>query len=177
MWLMSHYKVIIALFFFSGFSGLLFEIVWCRLILRALGAGSVANSCVFAGFMAGAAVGAIVGWKNPEFLKILGRPFKAESISTTDGKNSALFARAYGRLELIAAVSGLVITWLLNAAVCEFVASLLAGLANTEALCNAIRFLICFVILLLPCSAMGAAYATIEKSFAAKQASTNFFPL
>ncbi len=174
---MSHFKVIIALFFFSGFSGLLFEIVWCRLFLRALGAGSVANSCVFAGFMAGAAVGAIVGWKNPALLKKLGRPFKQENNSTLDHLAAAPFARAYGRLELIAALSGLAITALLNTATCEFVASILGGIGGGEGLCNALRFLICFVILLLPCSAMGAAYATIEKSFDANHSSKNFFPL
>src|SRR5206468_2949217 len=48
------------LFFASGISGLLYEVVWVRMLTRLLGHTVYATSTVLAAFMAGLAVGSIL---------------------------------------------------------------------------------------------------------------------
>ena len=45
------------LFFFSGFSGLVYEVVWLRMLIRILGSTTYATAVVLAAFMAGMAAG------------------------------------------------------------------------------------------------------------------------
>ncbi len=147
-------------FFFSGFSALLFEIVWCRLLSRVLGAGTVANACVFAAFMAGAAAGAFLAVAFPEKLSLLGKAAKGQEKSSFAG-----FCRAYGRLEFIVAISGILISIsldLLNGTSAPIIAAI-----EIDWLSNLVRFALCFVLMLLPCSAMGAIFATSAFMFGA----------
>ena len=48
---------ILSLFFLSGISGLVYQIVWVRLLTHLLGGSSLAISTVLAVFMAGLALG------------------------------------------------------------------------------------------------------------------------
>lgn len=64
-------KLIYLLFFLSGISGLIYETVWLRVLIRVLGSTVYATSIVLAAFMAGLAVGSYVlgryvdKYKNP----------------------------------------------------------------------------------------------------------------
>jgi len=64
-------KLIYLLFFLSGISGLIYETVWLRVLIRVLGSTVYATSIVLAAFMAGLAVGSyVIGryvdkYKNP----------------------------------------------------------------------------------------------------------------
>jgi spermidine synthase len=160
---MPHSAIISLLFFFSGFAGLAFEIVWCRHLLRALGAGLNANSCVFAAFLTGAAAGALICWQisDKKLLK----------------EKSQFFLKLYGRLEFLAAISGVLVCLLLNAKSEEFVASLLGGISGNEFFCDLARFLIAFVVLLLPCACMGASFAALGKAFSQTNCKRIFFPI
>src|SRR5216683_5802236 len=48
------------LFFLSGISGLMYEVVWVRMLTRILGSTVYATSTVLAAFMAGLAIGSFV---------------------------------------------------------------------------------------------------------------------
>lgn len=65
------YRFIYLLFFFSGISGLIYETVWLRILIRILGSTVYATSIVLGAFMAGLAVGSyffgryVDKYKNP----------------------------------------------------------------------------------------------------------------
>lgn len=160
---MPHSAIICLLFFFSGFAGLAFEIVWCRQLLRALGSGLSANSCVFAAFLTGAATGALICWRL--------------SAQKPPAEKPQFFLVLYGRLELIAAISGLAVCLLLNARSEEFIASCLGLLSKNDLLINIARFFIAFLLLLIPCACMGASYAALGRAFSRKDSTRLFFPL
>ena len=55
------FRILLALFVFSGASGLIYEIVWLRMLIRAFGVTVHAVTAVLAVFMGGLALGAFVG--------------------------------------------------------------------------------------------------------------------
>jgi spermidine synthase len=59
--------VLSAVFFLSGAAGLIYEVVWTRLLADALGSTALAMTCVFSVFMVALAVGALVAgrWSAP----------------------------------------------------------------------------------------------------------------
>lgn len=165
---MLHPAILCLLFSASGFAGLVFEVCWCRLLLRALGAGTSANSCVFAAFMAGAAIGAILGWRFPAELGKIGR-----SLLGGNGVSGSLdYLRAYGRLELLSGLSGWLCCLLLSSPISEAI----ARLVGAGCLSNAVRFGICFLLLVVPCSAMGAGLASLVRGMAQLFRGMNYFP-
>src|SRR5260370_10738323 len=50
--------VVLTLFFLSGCSGLIYEVVWLRMLVRAFGSTTFATSTILAVFMSGLAAGA-----------------------------------------------------------------------------------------------------------------------
>ncbi len=82
---------VLALFFFSGFSCLIYEVVWLRMLVRVFGSTTFATSNVLAIFMAGLAAGA---WLAGSRARRLGSPL-----------------RAYGAVELVQALAACAATW------------------------------------------------------------------
>jgi spermidine synthase len=65
------FGILAALFFLSGISGLMYEVVWVRMLTRILGSTVYATSTVLAAFMAGLALGSAV---NARFIDRVRRP-------------------------------------------------------------------------------------------------------
>ncbi len=127
--------IVYPLFFASGAAGLIYEVVWTRMLLVVFGAGLYAVCAVLAAFMAGLALGS---W-------LLGR--------VSDRLSHPL--RTYGLLELGIALSGILLPLLIH----------LVELADGWAYAvfgqqfgplTAVRFICAFGLLTLPTTLMGA---------------------
>ncbi len=142
--------------FLSGFSALIYEISWLRLMSLTLGSTAYATSCALAIFLLGLAVGAYLGGKEIDILKY--RPLKA-----------------YGLVEVCIGISSLAISPLLIAAP----KLILAATANApSANLNYVLLIALFscLIMLIPTIFMGATlpivlkqigeYASPKRSFA-----------
>src|SRR5437762_4836738 len=91
----SNKVLVLLLFFGSGFSGLVYEVVWMRLLSLIFGNSVYASATVLAGFMGGLAIGGF----------LFGR--------VADRTTNPL--RLYGLLELMVGAFALVFPWLLKA--------------------------------------------------------------
>jgi spermidine synthase len=87
--------LVLVLFFASGFSGLVYEVVWMRLLSLIFGNAAYASATVLAGFMGGMAIGGLVFGK------------------VADRTRAPL--RLYGILELLVGGFALVFPFLLTA--------------------------------------------------------------
>src|SRR5262245_65471093 len=87
------------LYLVSGFTGLLYEIVWSRIFALHLGHTSGAISTVLAAFMGGLAIGSLAGGRVANRLT-LARAF-----------------RVYGVLELTIAATALLMPWAVRATI------------------------------------------------------------
>lgn len=131
-------------FLFSGVSGLVYEVVWTRMLTQIFGNTTHAIATVLASFMAGLALGSYV----------LGRWVK--------GANNPL--RIYGILEAGIGFYGLAIPWLFDAA--QSLYSPLQGLRDLSlTLFTLILFGFCFILLLLPTFMMGGTLPVLSQFF------------
>jgi spermidine synthase len=123
------------LFFFSGISGLIYQVVWMRMLTRILGCTIYASSTVLASFMAGLAIGSFLAGR------------------WVDRSKSPI--RWYGILEIGIAACGMslpfVFGWLMPA-----YQALFQVVGSNSTLFLAVRAAIIFVILLVPTAMMGA---------------------
>jgi len=131
---MKYKYLVFALFFASGISGLMYEVVWLRMLTRITGVTIHATATVLAAFMAGLALGSF----------ILG--------NYVDRRRDAL--RLYAQLEFFVAVSALLVPVLLAASVpvYRYVYQLSGEAVLTSAMA---RGAISFVFLLIPTTIMG----------------------
>ncbi|OGR43699.1 MAG: hypothetical protein A2X35_08545 [Elusimicrobia bacterium GWA2_61_42] len=120
------------LFFLSGISGLVYETVWFRMLIRVFGTTLEATSTVLAVFMGGLALGAVLAGKKADKLA---NPLKV-----------------YAVLEVLVALTALAAT-LLMAGLPELIAPLLA---EGGAAVTAVRLLVSAAVLLVPTVLMGA---------------------
>ncbi|MEK6607051.1 MAG: fused MFS/spermidine synthase, partial [Myxococcota bacterium] len=127
------------LFFFSGIAGLIFEIVWVRMLGLVFGTSALALSTVLASYMAGLALGSALGGRIADRIQ---RPLLA-----------------YGLVEGGAAIAGLVVPLLLAADPSAF-----ANLENRSFALEAIaRFAISAAVLLVPTTLMGASLPLLAR--------------
>ncbi len=70
-------RAAIICFFFSGASGLIFQIIWARLFSRVFGATTLAISTVLTAFMAGLALGSFLIGRYADRLK---RPIRVYAL-------------------------------------------------------------------------------------------------
>ena len=87
--------MLVGLFFFSGISALILEVVWLRMFSRALGCTSYATSTVLAAFMAGLALGSFIFGKLSD-------------------KDRCPHLLLFAGLQVLIAVSALLLPWLLG---------------------------------------------------------------
>lgn len=125
------------LFFISGISGLIYETVWFRMLIRVFGTTLEATSTVLAVFMGGLALGAVLAGRKADGLK---NPLKV-----------------YAGLELLVAFTALAAT-LVMAGLPELIAPLLpeGGVTGAAAAVPLIRLLVSGAVLLIPTVLMGA---------------------
>lgn len=123
------------LFFISGISGLVYETVWFRMLIRVFGTTLEATSTVLAVFMGGLALGAVLAGKKADGLR---NPLKV-----------------YAVLELLVALTALAAT-LIMAGLPELIAPLLPEGGASGAAVTAVRLLVSAAVLFVPTVLMGA---------------------
>jgi len=131
---LGHKKWIYILFFASGISGLMYEVVWLRMLSLIMGVTLYATSTVLAAFMAGLALGSVLFGKYIE--------------KRTDE------LKIYSFLELIIGLTALLVPVFLKMAL-PFYRMVYQASGGNLVLLSALRVLISFVVLLLPTTMMG----------------------
>ena len=134
-----------AVFFLSGVAALLFENLWFRQAGLAFGNGVWAQSLVLASFMAGLALGNLLAASREQDLT---RPL-----------------RAYARLEIVIAFTGIVLVFALPA-IGATLSLVLQPLAERPVLVNAARLSVAFALLAVPTTAMGLTLPLLTKALA-----------
>jgi spermidine synthase len=133
---------VFALFLFSGATGLAYEVIWTRMLIRIFGATSFAVSTVLAAYMAGFALGSY----------FFGRYI--------DRKGNPLVV--YGSLELGVGAFACLFPLLL-AALNPLYHSLYAGLEGRLYSLSLIRFALSFTLLLIPATLMGGTLPVLSR--------------
>ncbi len=131
------------LFFFSGVSGLIYQVLWLRQLAVVFGVTIYAASTVLASFMAGLALGSFIAG------------------SLVDRSRNALFL--YGLVEVLIGLSALAtpaaLDWILKLYTVSYPA-----LSQSFATLTLVRFLCSFTVLIVPTTLMGATLPIIIKS-------------
>jgi len=137
--------VILALFFFSGAVGLIYEVVWNRMLTLVFGSTVFAVTTVLTAFMAGMAIGSyylgryIDRHKNP--LKI------------------------YAYLEIGIGIYAIILPLILAGT--DFIYVFLhRGLNANFYLFSIVRFILCFIVLVIPTTLMGGTLPVMSKALA-----------
>ena len=131
-------------FFFSGAAGLIYQVVWTRMLTQIFGNTTYAIATVLTAFMAGLAIGSYL------FGKIADR-----------GKNDFLL---YGILEAGVGVYGFLVPWLFVGAQKLYVP--IFGLNQSHPfLFNLVLFFLSFVLLVFPTMLMGATLPVLSRFF------------
>jgi spermidine synthase len=131
-------------FFFSGAAGLIYQVVWTRMLTQIFGNTTYAIATVLSAFMAGLAIGSF--W----FGKIADR-----------GKNDFLL---YGILEAGVGVYGFLVPWLFVGA--QKLYGPIFGLnENFPFVFNLVLFFLSFVLLVFPTLLMGATLPVLSRFF------------
>lgn len=135
---------LLAVFFLSGISGLIYQVVWVRMLSLTFGVTSYAIATVLCGFMAGLALGAILAGR---FADRLARPLLGYTVA-----------------EILIAITG-VLSPLLFVGVRSFYVAIvdLTGIESLFIL-SLLRFALAFVVLLVPTTMMGATLPLIVRS-------------
>lgn len=136
------HRLIFAFFFFSGFTSLVFEVIWERALMRVFGTTSLAISTLLTAFMAGLALGAWLGGRISHRFE---RPL-----------------RVYGLLEGAIGLYALTIPWLLDASTFIY-RWMFETLLEMPAAFAGVRFLTAFLILLFPTTLMGASLPLVSQ--------------
>ncbi len=141
-------SLILGFFFLSGMTGLMYEILWTRFIVKIIGGAPYAVSIVMTIFMGGLGLGSyIVG----RYIDRIERPGN--------------LVRLYGILEILIGVYGLLLPILLTAFYPVF--SLLYNtLFSHFFVYNILTFIGCSLLLLLPASFMGATLPVLSRFYA-----------
>ena len=131
-------------FFFSGAAGLIYEVVWTRMLTQIFGNTTYAIATVLAAFMAGLAVGSYL------FGRIADR-----------GKNDFLL---YGILEAGVGIYGLAVPWLFQGGRLIYIPLYHLNEAYPFVF-NLLLFVLSFVLLVLPTMLMGATLPVLSRFF------------
>ena len=139
--------LILFCFFISGLTGLVYEILWTRMIVKVIGSSPFSVTIVLTVFMAGLGLGSYIAGKTIDRIK---RPEK--------------LIRIYGYLELGIGAYGLLLPLLL--VVFKPLYSILyTNLFKYFFTYNLLTFFGCAVLLILPAICMGATLPTLSRFF------------
>ncbi len=131
-----HLRILLVLFFFSGFASLVYEVAWGRMLTLVMGGSIYAVSVILATFMGGLALGSFA----------MGR--------MADRSRNPLFL--YALIEFAIGVYGLAVPVL--SSYLDDIYVPLAGTISNHALTMLIRAFVSFVFLLLPTFLMGGTF-------------------
>ncbi|MFH1074129.1 MAG: fused MFS/spermidine synthase [Candidatus Firestonebacteria bacterium] len=131
------------LFFISGISGLVYEVVWTRMLTLTFGNTTYSATTVLASYMGGLALGSFLAGKYID---------KAKNL-----------IKIYGILELLIAFVALLIPFALDALV-PLYKTIGATLNPSLFIFGLIRFFISFLMFLLPTTLMGATLPVLSKA-------------
>lgn len=134
---------LLALFFLSGVAGLMYQVLWLRLLNLVFGVTVYAASTVLASFMSGLALGS---WMVGRFGARIGHPI-----------------RAFAVIEILIGVSALATPLALEWATHIYVA-LQAAAPGSLPLVTLVRFFCSFLVLLVPTMLMGATLPLLSAS-------------
>jgi spermidine synthase len=137
--------LVAALFFLSGVSSLIYEILWMRMFTQVFGSTMAATSTVLAAFMAGLALGSYM-------------------IGTYADRHSQNALRIYAYLEVVIGVFGLLMPFFINALYVIY-GFLFRNFEGSYVLMNGSRFILSSVLILIPTTMMGATLPVISKHF------------
>jgi spermidine synthase len=136
------------LFFLSGATGLVYELLWVRLLYQSFGSTIQSVTTVVAAYMGGLGLGAyLLGARGDRAL----RP-----------------ARLYGRLEILIGLFGLVSPFVLGLAQQAYIA-LARGLPEGSGVSVALRFGLAGLVLLIPTTLMGGTLPVLTRAFTATE--------
>jgi spermidine synthase len=136
------------LFFGSGVCALVYQVMWLRLLSLVFGVTVYAASTVLAGFMAGLGLGSFVG-----------------------GRIAARITRplaAFGLAEILVGITAFLTPSVLDA-LTQLWVSLHDSLPDSLGAITVIRFIVAFLVLIVPTSLMGATLPLIVKSAIARE--------
>jgi len=137
----SEQKVLLVLFFFSGVSSLVYQVVWARMLTVVFGTTLLATSTVLSAFMAGLALGSYVLGRHSDRCK---HPLR-------------IFAALEAGIGLFALLFPSISANLGNAY------GALVGLQGNFYLFSLARFGLCFALLLIPAVLMGGTLPVVAK--------------
>ena len=139
--------LLVTLFFFSGTCALIYQVMWLRLLSLVFGVTVYAASTVLAGFMAGLGLGSFVA-----------------------GRLGARISRplaAFGIAEILVGVTAFLTPFVLDQLTRLWVA-MHDSLPDSLAAITVMRFVVSFLVLIVPTSLMGATLPLIVKSAVAR---------
>jgi spermidine synthase len=130
--------LILICFFFSGMTGLIYEILWTRMIVKIIGSAPFAVSIILTVFMGGLGLGSFIAGRTIDQIK-----------------NPLKLIRIYGGLELAAGVYCLILPIILTI-VKPLCAMMYNRLFGYFMLYSFLTFVLCSVLLIIPVICMGA---------------------
>jgi len=136
------------LFFFSGITGLVYEVIWTRMFAIAFGATAFAISTVLAAFMAGLALGSFYFGR---FIDKRGNPLKI-----------------YAYLEISIGVYVIMFPFLISLLDRIYVIAYQAY-PTSFLVTNIVKFLLSFIILIIPTTLMGGTLPVLSKFVVTRQ--------
>lgn len=136
------HRIVFLFFFLSGFSSLVFEVLWERMLMQVFGATTFAISTLLTAFMAGLALGSVIGGRVASKLK---RPLLV-----------------YGLLEGSIGLYALVVPWMLGL-LPDLYGAIFDTFLKNFYLFSLLRFVAVFAILLLPTTLMGATLPIVSQ--------------
>ncbi len=136
--------LVLAVFFLSGFSGLVYQVVWVKLLTHVFGVTTFAVSAVLSAFMGGLALGSYLGGRIADRWQR-----HATRYASADG------LRLYGWIEVGIGACALALGALFDGLTPVYRA-LYPALKDSPYLLSLIRFGLSFVLLVAPTTLMGA---------------------
>ncbi len=153
---MKRTPVIYFLFFLSGITALIYEIIWTRMLTLVFGHTVYSVSIVLAAFMAGLGFGSYL-WGH-----------LIDNASSSQGENSSESAPQslliYGSIEIVIGVCGAVFS-LLFANFSSIYSLLHLALPDSQLVFNGIKAILAFGLMFIPTTLMGATLPVISKYY------------
>ncbi|MFW6303314.1 MAG: fused MFS/spermidine synthase, partial [Candidatus Sumerlaeota bacterium] len=140
--------LILTFFFVSGATGLIYEVIWTRLLLNVFGASLYAVATVLAAFMGGLALGGLIGGRIADKVA---RPL-----------------RLYGIIEVLEAVTALLVPHMLGLFDPLYEAVYSTHQPSFIGI-SLLRFVLCFLVLLVPTTCMGATLPLLSRFLVRRQ--------
>ncbi|MBD3181810.1 tetratricopeptide repeat protein [Candidatus Poribacteria bacterium] len=136
--------ILLSLFFFSGATGLIYQIVWNRMLTLVFGSTVFAVTTVLTAFMAGMALGSFYFGR---FIDKRGEPLKI-----------------YALMQLGIGIFALLLPFILDAVSLIYI-PIHRNLQTSFYLLSLVKFILCFIVIIIPTTLMGGTLPVVSKFF------------